>query len=327
MQIENNPGDLPSQNDNNHIGQVSFPFTQTQFTDFLVSLLGRPQTITKKFVGSFEITKDTLITLFEVLNQRIYQQNESKLIQFRATIYYSDNSTVTLNGFDHLVHYNEKLPLISQAVHLTWTYVVKFRDKESFEKQEISISFITETENEISFDEDTKFDSYHSFINFRIAHTARTWGADIEGLLTRHLQTIVKKTPRLLEFFKYNSNKVEYTFSGTLMLITFTFSIFKTLKLIKIVDTSNVSVWLHHYAKIGFLFVGTYILIKATLLLLDEFEIYETPSFVLLTQESEKAKIKTAITFKKRARRYVGVMIGSIILGVLGNYVYDWLTK
>ena len=102
-----------------HSGQVALPFNEDQFKDFIVSLLGKPQTISKHLRGNFSIDKNDLISIFEVINQRIYQQNNAKLIQFRASIYYSDNTLVTLNGFDHLVNYNEKLPLVSKAVHLT----------------------------------------------------------------------------------------------------------------------------------------------------------------------------------------------------------------
>ncbi|KIC89137.1 hypothetical protein [Flavihumibacter sp. ZG627] len=193
-----------------------------------MSLLGKPQTITKRFHGTFEITKDNIISLFEILNQRVYQQNEAKLIQFRATIYYDDNSTVTLNGFDHLVHYNETLPIVSKAIHLTWQYLIKFRDKATFEKQEINVSFLTEMDGKVSLDEDIEIYPHNNQVYIRIQQTARIWGADIEGILSKHLKTIVWNNSKLFEFFQYNPERVRNAISGLLALITLGFAIYYT---------------------------------------------------------------------------------------------------
>lgn len=104
---------------NDEIGKVALPFNKNQFADFIASLLGKPQTISKRLEGSFNIDLETIKKLHEIINQRIYQQNDGKLIQLRATIYYSDNSSITLDGYEHLVHYNESLPLVSGYFGLT----------------------------------------------------------------------------------------------------------------------------------------------------------------------------------------------------------------
>ncbi|MFV7236336.1 hypothetical protein [Flavobacterium sp. ZB4R12] len=237
-------------------GQVALPFNNEQFKDFIVSLLGKPQTISKHLEGTFEINKENIITLFEVINQRIYQQNDSKLIQFRASIYYNDNTTVTLNGFEHLVHFNEKLPLVSRAVHLTWQYLVKFRDKDTFEKQEISISFITDNNGSIpSFDGEVHHRYFNSGINFRISHTARTWGADIEAMLTKNLQTMIQKENKFLDFFKFNNERVGHLISAFLISTTLIISLINTSTIIKSGEYSNnPTYWIHHYGNYFFLF-------------------------------------------------------------------------
>lgn len=316
MEVENNLA-----NQDGHSGQVALPFNESQFKDFIVSLLGKPQTITKRFRGSFEINKDSLIGLFELLNQRVYQQNESSLIQFRATVYYDDNSTVTLNGFDHLVNFNERMPLVSTAVHLTWQYLVKFRDKKTYEKQEISVSFVTSQGVAIaSIDEDIYYHPNQSFVSVRIAHTARTWGADIEALLTRHIKTIVKKDHKFFQYFQYNYEKVEHLISALLIGITLAFSISKTLSL---PDNNSVANLIKHYGNLLFLFFGVYFLLKVTLIFLEEFEVYGKPSAVLLTPESEKAKQKHLKRYRKEWVRYFLTMVISLLLGILSNYLYN----
>lgn len=327
MEIEANNELQPTDN-REHVGQVSLPFNENQFKDFIVGLLGKPQTITKRFRGSFEITKDNIISLFEILNQRVYQQNDAKLIQFRATIYYDDNSTVTLNGFEHLVHYNESLPIVSKAVHLTWQYLIKFRDKTTFEKQEINLSFITEMDGRISLDDDMDVYAHENQVYIRIQHTARTWGADIEGILSKHIKTIVKDNSKFYNFFSYNPNRVQNAISGLLAIITLIFSIFYTLKkATNPINNHDSTFWIHHYGSLVFLILGIYILIKGTLIVLEEFEVYNKPSFILLTAKSITQKEKTLKSFKRKWHKYLWTIIVSIILGVVGNYVYGYLTQ
>lgn len=306
-------------------GQVALPLNEEQFKDFIVSLLGKPQTISKRFRGSFEITKDNLVTLFELLNQRVQQQNDSKLIQFRATVYYNDNSTVTLSGFEHLVHYNETLPIVSKAIHLTWQYLIKFRDKNSFEKQEVSISFLANTDTPVEIDGEHTY--YHENVaNIRIQHTARTWGADIEALLTRHLNTIIQKESKIESFFKFNPEKIQNIIAAILTLITIMFATINTYQIrsSKLHDTDSIF-WIHHYGGLLFLLAATFFLLKMTFAILEEFEVFNKPSFILLTTESLKDKNRTLKSYRQNWSRYLWTIISSIALGVLGNYVYTLL--
>jgi hypothetical protein len=310
-------------------GKVALPFNEEQFKDFIVSLLGKPQTISKFINGSFEINKNNLITLFELINQRIYQQNDSKLIQFRATIYYNDNTTITLNGFDHLVHYNENLPVVSRAVHLTWQYLVKFRDKKTFEKQEISLSFVADDEGPMPIFEGHSNNRYYdSGINFIISHTARTWGADIEALLTKHLEVLVKKDSKILRYIRYSSDSVNNIIFSILFLITLIFSYRNTLNQLQNKETASDSVfWIHHYGNYVFLLIGIYIIYKITTTILEEFQYFKKPSFVILTPESEKYKTKLINNYRNNLIKYFITAFTSIILGVLGNYIYENITK
>tara|TARA_R110000744_G_scaffold229364_3_gene347350 strand:+ start:539 stop:1504 length:966 start_codon:yes stop_codon:yes gene_type:complete len=308
--------------DNSTSGQIALPFNDDQFKDFIVSLLGKPQTITKRFTGTFDIDKDNLISIYQVLHQRINQQNDAKLIQFRATIYYDDNSTVTLNGFDHLVNYNETLPLISVSVHLTWQYLLRFQDKSSFEKQEISISFQTSNDGNPIGNMDEFYHPYRNTVGFRISHTARTWGADIEGLLSKHIKTITNKDSKVLDFFKYNDNAVENIITAILFGMTLIFNIIKTNKITNITDTS---ILIRHYGNLMFLFFGIYVLTRFTIVILERFEIFSSPSFVRLTKETEKFKLRKLKSYKSKWVKYFGTILLSLIIGISSNILYKFL--
>jgi hypothetical protein len=310
-----------------HSGQVALPLNEEQFKDFIVSLLGKPQTITKRFRGSFDIEKEQIIGLFNILDQRIIQQNDSKLIQFRATIYYNDNSTTTLTGLEHLVNYNESLPVVSTALHLTWQYLIKFRDKSTYEKQEISISLLTDSSEPIQIDDTTHF--YHGQIaHFRIQHTARTWGADIEGLLTKHLKTILKKDNKFANYFRYNSESVQNLVAALLVFITLCFSLSTTIKYNNLEQYQTDTVfWIHHYGGFLFLFAIIFFIIKVSYVLLEDSQVFNTPCFLLLTSESYKAKTKTLTSYKRNWWKYGLTLLGSLILGVISNCIYTYLTS
>ena len=75
-------------------GFVSLPFDQTQFSDFIVSLLGRPQTIEKRVYCNFAVNLEDIANFHHLINQRLTQQNKAALAQFRAKIYFSNNSSI-----------------------------------------------------------------------------------------------------------------------------------------------------------------------------------------------------------------------------------------
>lgn len=296
-------------------GQLALPFNEKQFSDFLISLLGKPQTITKRFSGSFCIDKDSLINLFQILEQRIHQQNDAKLISFRSLISYNDNSTIELTGFEHLVNFNEPLPLVPKSINLTWQYLIKFKDKDVLEKQEINVSFNVGIgfsafhDNELILD----FGGLRSAVSIRIAHTARTWGADIEGLLTKHIEVLCKAPKRYKKWFSRDSDTFQKSFQILIFLITLICSILW-------LNRSKVSLLI-------FLLVGCYIFTSILGLLLRNVEPTGEPSFILLTKESYNDK---EITIKKHKRlwyKFVLTFILSIILSVVANYIYAYLTK
>ena len=290
-------------------GQITFPFDNNQFKDFMVSLLGKPQTISKRFRGSFEIDKDSIFRIFDLIEKRVHQQNDAKLIQFRATIYYNDNSTITLTGYNHLIDYNEPEPITPKALHLTWQYIIRFQDKGSYEKQEISLSFLTPSGYDYAFD-DISYNGYFSEINIRISHTARTWGADIEGLLSKHIKTITSETSRIRKLFTYNPMSTEKFLPGVIFLIVLTSSI---------VIGLNLKAMSSYQYQLYFMFFLTFAYILSCFLtfILEQIDPESHPSFILLTQQSFKDKEKDLKKYEKSWRNY----FLTLFLGVLGSLI------
>ncbi len=187
-------------------GRVTFPFSSQQFEDFLKSLLGRPEEFTAKFEGVFDFSADDIINIHHLVDQRIAQQNEATLIHFDSQIVFSDGTTVRLVGLDTIATYAETRSVKSEAVHLSWSYLVRFQDKSTPERQELTVSVLSSDNSEKEFNIFYK-DSPLLFLigevfelkmtrrrlgvaKIKIKHTARSWGPEIGALMSNYFKGI-----------------------------------------------------------------------------------------------------------------------------------------
>lgn len=194
-------------------GYVVLPYSKDEFKDFIGSLLGTPQAITRTLVGSFDICPDDIRNLQQLISQRILQQNEASLARFSARIGFDDGSTVELNSLEELITYNEIRPLVTSFLHVRWDWLVRFQDKRVPERQGIEATFVasdgtTHGRFSISNDPDTWSPGSAGSIAYRIEHTARTWGSDIEALLSAHFTGIVTSGSGLRALLNRNSSTV-----------------------------------------------------------------------------------------------------------------------
>lgn len=189
-------------------GFLTLPFNEDQFKDFIVGLLGTPQTITKRVSGVFDLNIKDIQGFHDLILQRVGQQNEFKLLQMQAQIYYNDESSVLLSSYEELLTYNEIKPVVSQGIKMTWSLLIKFADKSVPEKQEIEVSiFASSLPNVIEDDfyspgpiwlREGKF-------KIQIKHTARSWGSDIESLLTNQINSLLLNQSKWRSYFRKHS--------------------------------------------------------------------------------------------------------------------------
>src|SRR5712691_8863385 len=119
---------------------VMIPCAQEDFAKFISGLLGKRQTLSRLHRAPFDVSRKEIENTYHLVHQRVTQQNEASLVQFTVRIVYDDDSSVLLNSFDDFLHYNEIRPLASIGAHLSWTYLIRFPDRKSPEKQEIEVS-------------------------------------------------------------------------------------------------------------------------------------------------------------------------------------------
>jgi hypothetical protein len=177
------PPTLVSDGDQQHA--VILPVKPDEFSAFIANLLGRPQTIERHIFGAFVVTREDVLNIFELVRQRIERQNESNLIGFSVRVLYDDNSSVLLNSLADFMAYAEVKPLVSTGLELSWRWLVRFRDAEAPEKQEIEISFRAQKTKQMMLIEGitTGSDEVGRNIFIRIAHTDRSWGSDVDLLI------------------------------------------------------------------------------------------------------------------------------------------------
>ncbi|WP_157038814.1 hypothetical protein [Rhodopseudomonas palustris] len=335
---------------------VVLPCEPHQFREFISGLLGKPQVIDRTISGPFCVAKSDIEDLFILLDQRVSSQNDSTLIQFTARIFYKDNSSVLLNSFSDFASYKEVKPLVSTAVQLGWTYLIKFRNKNVHEKQQIDVGFLGDPHRRLDLDE-FRFRSMEfrnsGFISLRISHTDRTWGTDIEALLSGHLTRLVRQQSPLRSFARRYSTQIGFlTFAalicsflyggwialddykdqvtrGAREVLRMDFSQTATIAsatkeiLQRLVDSPNER--LIGISLFGFLLALGVSAILATMV--GEYASERKPSFVALTDKTIELRDATLSRDWDNWFFFVCSILGSIILSVLGNYAFYLIVK
>jgi hypothetical protein len=328
---------------------VVLPCSTHDFGTFISGLLGKPQTISNMVRGPFEITREDVSNVHSLLIQRVSQQNDAVLTQFTAKLIFSDDSSVLLNSIEDFSAYNEVRPIACLALHLSWVFLVKFNDKSHPEKQQIDLSFLAGRTSPL-IDRDVPIalvESDTGFIFYRISHTARTWGTDIDALLISHIKGIVNEIPKVRKWLAKHDGKLALSafcilflasIIGSFAASTFFVAQQRTavanlheLTPVSVVTPQQMTYLLDVVAS------GTwerFLLTTVTFLLLSlvvsigiSVWIAFTadnlpPSFLLLTKASEKRKAKLLLRAKARWISFLSSIVVGIAIAIVGNICY-----
>lgn len=327
-----------------NVNNVMLPCETKDFTNFISSLLGKPQTIERFISSTFEINRNNLLDIYYLIDQRINQQNESSLVQFIVKISYSDNSRVTLNSVDDFTHYNEINSKEVESIQLSWIYLIKFKTKDYPEKQEINLTFQAD-----SYDRGEDYFTIRraNLISIRIHHTERTWGVDIESLLKSTVEQYIVEKNKTEKFLKKNREKISTIFSSLFFFIVISNvwlkyvqyrenilkSILNDNKTIE--DLGMISTKIDYVLKylVGssdsnltfillMIFICTFTLTILISLLILKFCNIKNYSFILITDKTSTNRIKYLKNKKKQKIYFVLTIITSIITGVFANIIF-----
>lgn len=336
-------------------GFVTLPFDEDQFKNFISSLLGKPQTIDAILENDFELNRDELVHIVNCIDQRISQQNDCKLISLNSRIDFSDETSVSLNSLDQLLSYSEIKPIISESVHLTMIYLIKFKNKEIFERQEINISFLSNSNTRKRFNSSIPFlltaiegnSKTAGVIQYSIKHTERTWGTDIDALLSNLLKGLTKQENKILNWFRklngllYLSIVFLSTYYGSKIGTKITNDkIFEYNILLKNIFSKKSTTYADLDTKIKFLaenvmnnvesytftlgFFGFFIGGFLGLILLAAVENNRIKSYILFTKDSFKNKELSEKRYVRSWIIFVLSLLISIVCNIASSYIYDY---
>ena len=184
--------------DDAEVGVVQFPLTQKNFSNFVCGLLGEPQHVQGFMDGAFIMDIKAIEKLYLTIMQRIEQQNKANLIEFIVKIYFANDTNITIKGLDKLIAYRNIEDEKVVRLDLTWNLLITFEDKESPEKQTISINFNTNHIQRYKL----RYFMRESGITYDISYTARTWGVDIENLVRAAIKFTLLKTSKFKKIIK-----------------------------------------------------------------------------------------------------------------------------
>ncbi len=335
---------------------VVLPCEPDHFRDFIAGLLGRPQTIERIIRGRFEVDRHNIENLYHLIDQRISSQNDATLIQFTARILFDDDSSVLLNSFFDFGAYNEVKPLVSQGVFLSWTYLVKFKNKAFPEKQQIEVGFFTGDAQRVHQGEDLidrmLLGSFGERMLVRINHTDRSWGADIESLLEGFLRSLVRVDSNSREFVRRKSIWIGII-SGIILFISiavygrtlttelssqllgsYKFQVSSPVNLEQI--SNEMSIVLDAILKNPssaaanydiYLSVAALVVSVTSAILIGLFASKAIPSFVLLTTKAQEKRAQAYKKDKENWLKFLGSVFGAIAISVLGNYAFYLVLK
>lgn len=330
---------------------VALPCSTEDFGKFVGSLLGKPQTISGSERGAFEIRREDIISSYHLVCQRVLQQNDAQLIQFTVRLVFDDNSSVLLNSLDDFNSYAEVRPVVVTQAHLSWSFIVQFRDKGHPEKQEIDLGFITVAPGAIALGESESAALIPvarlmagGHIAFRIRHTARSWGADIESLLRGHAKHLILPQAPVREFIQKHSGKIgaliaaaffigsiaacfitaDHIATTQLQLLT---DLLETpnatdLKLNKLLNLAAEGFWGKYFFSVFVFVIFSFIASVALGIWAEYAADTRRPSYILLTKKSEQHKVEKDKKYQGQWRSFIGSILTSIATGIIANILF-----
>ncbi|MFZ2975013.1 MAG: hypothetical protein WA055_00080, partial [Candidatus Moraniibacteriota bacterium] len=274
------------------------------------------------------------------------------IIQLQTRIYYDDESSVLLGNYNELISYNEIKPVISESVKMTWSYLIQFEDKKIPEKQEIELMIISTPLENIIEDNDVPIFRFNFTGEFRISikHTARSWGSDIEALLTNQINSIIVPCEKWRGFIMKKSGAIGLLAGLFFLISTIITTYFITANFNK-EEIDTTSQFVQNSAndsiqKIDFL-IGyiaknsqNFMLLKGLCFIVISsftaiiFGIWveslagnKTKSYLTLTREAEKAKNKSLKEEKRKTILFFISIIIEIVVGVITSYLFVFLSR
>lgn len=346
VKIEHNDKEMTLQVDKEHL------------KDFVSGLLGEPQSIEKIFTIPFRADHNYFINLINLIKQKLERQNDYAIVSFQATVKFQDNLKRKINSIEAFEAFVEDSNAISTGLVLKIGMLVQFPKKEIPEKQEIDIYFMAPVDRKEDgpkdiFDLAFGYKPISGIVNVEIKHTERTWADDMLTVIEKSFNDIWMKEPRYKAFLRP-------LFKAQVML---NFSLLTSILILIVMimnkmssENSQYSEYLgvldgrpldlenlhlkvdfiannvmhtpeysyipdfsfYGFSLIMFIFIMFFVFMK----ILKEF-FNPSKSFVILSKKTERHIEEISRNTKNKL--WVLSILGTLLLGLTINYVYDLL--
>jgi hypothetical protein len=333
---------------------IALPCEPEQFSDFISRLLGKPQIVSRSFYDDFVIDMHGLENLHHLITQRVTQQNAGHIVQFTAEIIYNDNSSVTLNSFTDFAHYKEVRPLRTRKLILCWVFLLTFQGRGFPEKQQIDVVF--DGSHDLPLPGSLAITDEPSLrkrleiarISIRVSHTERTWGSDIETLISGHISRHFKQISFSTRIARKYGGRISLLTSIVFICLVFlglhTFlSERKRIILDAVKNETNASIknidikidYLFDFISITrddpvilFIFMISIILTTFSMFLLAQWAKKPGMSFIIITSEDTKKHSADEEKERKNNTRFFAGVSGQLLIGIVSNVlVYLWTSS
>lgn len=327
-----NGKDLSSESDNTQVSQhkpkeeyhVVLPCEVKDFRNFVAGLLGKPQEVKGEVDGSFQVTHAEISNFCHLVTQRVDRQNDSSLINQGITVFYDDGNSVTHHNVRDFEAYYPTTKCIPIGISIDFTYLIKFQNKQTPEKQEINISF--DTDSERAMQRIGRW--FHSgLFTYRILHTERTWASDISGLLKSHAETIMVKESPLVKFIRKYESEITL---NTGLIVFVAIVILWCRSTLSMLD--NPEVFFKHFTDTS---INKYWVISATIISVMVAVLYsiknffetnislQSSSLIVLTDKDQERQNKKNSRYILRWLLYISGWFMSILSGIVSTYIYN----
>lgn len=347
---------------------LSLPIKKKDLGVFISGLLGQQQSIERDIEASFDIDHVWVVNLHETINQRIYQQADAHLTNFTAVIYLENGLKRTFTSLEAFGTYSETKKLIPVGIKIIWVYLVKFPAKQYPERQQITFSAQIHSKEKSENIGDLKTSKNRlessilnlitgeferSSLNYQIDHTERTWGDDIESIISNQVDKVIRGNPLKNVLFGLS----RLTLISIIFLFSFIYPIYtvylaSSQQSIAMVEAMTNYLSLSHNLESSLDSVNIKLDSLANMVKIagkkDEISVFSllitfvgppiaiillkltrknTYSFLVFSKESEKNR-----TLKlKQEKRSIWILVSSfclsILAGILANYGFAWLIK
>jgi hypothetical protein len=325
---------------------VSVPIDKKTLGEFISGLLGQPQILERHFDSAFSIDHPWLIHFCALILQRIQQQNAPEPLAFEATIGYQDGVVRTVTSLPAFEHFSETQNIISTAVEISIALLIQFPSKQVPERQELVIAFDTNNSQQSLMESLVGKAPPVGQISIGIRHTERTWADDLLRLIEEEVNGVQIAEMRLKKWMR----KAFFPFVTFLFPLSMVFALVASewsnrrsrgdlaAKITEVLSSNDEGLRSLH-EKVNLLLsnavssserafgsalsVASSFCIAIIVFVSGLFLARPIPSFVILSKAAEKHKIETMEKLQRKNLVLLLSMIGSVALGVLGNFLYD----